>query len=226
MNKNNITDEWLELAEAADILGVHFTTLRRWADSGKVPHMRTVSGRRRFNRAVLEKLAQPDSNQRPAQTIDTTPLEVKTLDRARQNTQGLTHQPGGWIEHLNEEQRIAFRYGGQRLLGLLMQFTSRGDGEPFVNEGKRMAHDYGELCYRANMSVVDLVQAFLFFRRSILESLYATTTLVSQRDPEGLRLFERVNEFFDLFLLTMIDRFVALKDQQVGLQPGPQIRNE
>ena len=37
--------QWLDLSAAADYLGVHFTTLRRWTDDGKVPCIRTPGGR-------------------------------------------------------------------------------------------------------------------------------------------------------------------------------------
>lgn len=40
----------LRLGEGAEILGVHPETLRRWADSGKVPSVRTPGGERRFRR--------------------------------------------------------------------------------------------------------------------------------------------------------------------------------
>lgn len=48
------TGEILRLSEAAAVLGVHPDTLRRWADSGKVPSARTPGGERRFNRADLD----------------------------------------------------------------------------------------------------------------------------------------------------------------------------
>lgn len=35
--------------EACKRLGVHPNTLRRWADTGKIPHYRTEAGQRRYN---------------------------------------------------------------------------------------------------------------------------------------------------------------------------------
>ena len=48
--------EWLRLGQAADLLGVSRSTLRRWADSGKVASGRTPSGQRRFWREDLAAL--------------------------------------------------------------------------------------------------------------------------------------------------------------------------
>ena len=44
---------WLGLSEAVDFLGVHFTTLRRWVDTGKVSCIRTPGGRRHFRPVEL-----------------------------------------------------------------------------------------------------------------------------------------------------------------------------
>jgi len=44
---------WLTISEAADALGVSVSTLRAWASDGRVPHVTTNGGHRRFNRQVL-----------------------------------------------------------------------------------------------------------------------------------------------------------------------------
>jgi diguanylate cyclase (GGDEF)-like protein/excisionase family DNA binding protein len=48
---------WLRIQEAADILGVSTSTMRRWAADGRVPCRRTPSGQRRFPRSELEAFA-------------------------------------------------------------------------------------------------------------------------------------------------------------------------
>jgi excisionase family DNA binding protein len=40
---------WLPISAAADALGVSTSTLRAWAASGEVPHVRTAGGHRRFD---------------------------------------------------------------------------------------------------------------------------------------------------------------------------------
>jgi len=46
--------EWLTLGEAASFLGVAHSTMRKWADQGVVPAIRTHGGHRRFRRGDLE----------------------------------------------------------------------------------------------------------------------------------------------------------------------------
>ena len=47
----------LRISEAAALLGVHRDTLLRWADAGKVPHLKTLGGHRRFRRSAIAALA-------------------------------------------------------------------------------------------------------------------------------------------------------------------------
>ena len=51
--------QWLRVRQAAELLGVSASSLRRWADSGKVASRRTPGGQRRFARADLAALLPP-----------------------------------------------------------------------------------------------------------------------------------------------------------------------
>ena len=50
---------WLTLKDASAFLGVHYTTVRNWADRGEIRVFRTPGGHRRFSvedlRAFLEE---------------------------------------------------------------------------------------------------------------------------------------------------------------------------
>jgi excisionase family DNA binding protein len=46
----------LTITQAASRLGVNQKTLRRWADAGRVPHVKTLAGQRRFEVSVIERL--------------------------------------------------------------------------------------------------------------------------------------------------------------------------
>jgi len=199
----------LELAEAAELLGVHPSTLRRWADSGKIPYTRTLSGRRRFLRTALEN-ARGEMNQ-PSPVTKPEQFESKTLNLARQRTSDLSNRPEDWTAHLSEDQRLLFRYSGQRLLGLMMQFISRGDsGEKFLSEGRNVARDYGQICYRAGLSIAQTAEAFLYFRRSILESVQATSGLGGPDDQDSQRVFLRTIDFFDALLVATMDSYANI----------------
>lgn len=48
---------WIGLSEAVEVLGVHETTVRRWADSGAIKTIRTPGRQRRFSREDCERIA-------------------------------------------------------------------------------------------------------------------------------------------------------------------------
>lgn len=51
-------DKMLNIAAAAEVLGVHKNTLRAWADNGLVPHVKLPSGYRRFRLSEMRKMVQ------------------------------------------------------------------------------------------------------------------------------------------------------------------------
>jgi len=54
-------DELLSPGEAARLLGVDTSTLRRWAEAGKITARVTEGGHRRFRRADVEALAKGET---------------------------------------------------------------------------------------------------------------------------------------------------------------------
>ncbi len=207
-------NDLLELAEAARQLGVHPSTLRRWADAGKITHEKTINGRRRFRRQVLEHVRREMQQPVYAKKTDRVDsnVETRSLAVARQRSGELLTRPGSWTDRFSEEQRLLFRYSGQRLLGLLVQFISRSSsGATFLEEGQKIASDYGRICRRANLSVAQTAEAFLFFRRSILESIHATAGLSGPNDQDGYRVLLRTTDFFDALLVATIESHAAVE---------------
>jgi excisionase family DNA binding protein len=49
-------ERYLPISEAAKRLGVHHTTLRKWANEGKIGYTRTIGGRRRFSESEINRL--------------------------------------------------------------------------------------------------------------------------------------------------------------------------
>jgi excisionase family DNA binding protein len=99
--------DFLELGEAAKLLEVHPSTLRRWADIGKIHHVRTLSGRRRFTRAAI--LHTREEMQRAPEQVEGGQFELKTLSLARQRSAAIPSQEASWMAQLNEDQRLLFR---------------------------------------------------------------------------------------------------------------------
>jgi hypothetical protein len=79
-----------------------------------------------------------------------------------------------------------------------------------LEEAKHVAGDYGLICYRAGFSISQTADAFLHFRRSILESMQATTGLNGPNDRDGHRIFLRTSDFFDTLLVATIESYADL----------------
>ncbi len=203
---------WLDLSEAARFLGVHFTTLRRWADAGQVPCIRTPGGRRRFALSDLQAFLNGLRQNQPAALSPSTALapvvDTRTLDAARQKVHAGSGMDPQWERHFGEEQRLKFRTTGQQLLGLLIQFGSRTDAaDAFLEEGRRLAAEYGQTCCDAGMSITETVRTFLFFGHSMLGAVQQAGTIGGAHDAEGLRLYERMSDFLDAILLATVESY-------------------
>ena len=55
LSGSSATPEWLTLGEAAKYLGVAQSTVRKWADSGRVETFKTPGGHRRFQREDIDR---------------------------------------------------------------------------------------------------------------------------------------------------------------------------
>ena len=72
--------EWLNLSDAAALLGVHPSTLRAWSDRGDIPAHRTPGKHRRFRRADIEHWA---DSRREAHTSPGQLIVENVLGRTR-----------------------------------------------------------------------------------------------------------------------------------------------
>lgn len=217
MKQKNLTHEtWLELSDAAKYLGVHFTTLRRWADIGEIACTRTPGGRRRFSvksldlflerMAVCGKVKSPCEAEPVALAVQK-PTTEQTILHARQSVQ---KQIGaeGWMERMSENQRLMLKGTGHHLMALLLQFNARVDGgDVFLEEGKRIASVYSQVCSQVGLSLQETVNVFLLFRRTMIDTIHETGYIGGGDDPEGQRLFHRSNEFLDVLLIDLISAY-------------------
>lgn len=198
--------EWLSLSEASELIGVHPSTLRRWADAGTIPCTRTPGSHRRFRRVVLDRYladkgqATPDrlsgkSEMMPAEALDTEGMDIEAMMRRE------WHAPFVKAEVVGRMREL-----GQRLLGLLIQYlTRREEDERFLREGHEIGYDYGHESYAAHVELLDAVEAFLYFRTNFSQtaSQLPTTSRPTDRQ-DSLRLYQRIDRFMNAVLLGLI----------------------
>jgi len=156
---------WLTLGEAARFLGVDVTTLRGWADAGKVPAFRTPGGHRRFDPAHLEALVQAGAalpaGQSPA-------LASRTIAPR----EWLTSQP--WYAGLDEPALARVRGHCAELMRIV---TSYMGGEP-AHPGhpiaaRRVGAALGHEVAGWGLTPAQSIEVFLYFKLHVTDALSA-----------------------------------------------------
>jgi excisionase family DNA binding protein len=203
----NDYSDWLSLSEAAKLLGVHYTTLRRWTNQGLIDHIRTPGGRRKFTRKAIDdflNLHRPHASD--AHAIQAIGSTLVTRTREEFLTSDIVEQT--WYLQMSEGQRLSLRKSGNRLVALLFQYCARNvNGEVFLEEGIVIAREYGRFCYSVGMTLEECVRTFLFFRRSMLYAIHETGTLQTIGDMSTHHIFERMVYFLDEFIVNMVAEY-------------------
>jgi excisionase family DNA binding protein len=202
-------NEWVSLGEAADILGVHPSTVRHWADSGELPSQRTPGGHRRFRRRDLQQLASSQPGSGEMAPAEAQLMMQSALGRARLEVSGGQLEGQSWYDRLDEQARRTHRQLGRRLLELLMRYLADADDDSSLfEEVRQLGREYAVLSRDQNLSLADSVRAFLFFRDLLTDSVIQLAEMLSLHTPGdwGDRL-RQVNSMTDELLLELIEEY-------------------
>ena len=189
---------WIGLSKAARLLGVHPSTVRAWADGGKLQVHRTPGGHRRFLLSEIERWS-VDRGRRASEAqvvienvIGRTRLEVPRLQSQR------------WYLKLTETQREAYRAESRRLLGQIGRFIGR-PAEAAGPEAALIGREYARISLQAKMTLIEAVEAFLFFRSFLMESLFSLSEVRSA--PSWDEMHREASHFADRVLLALIEAY-------------------
>ncbi|HID88924.1 MAG TPA: helix-turn-helix domain-containing protein [Anaerolineales bacterium] len=196
---------WLTLGEAARLLGVHPTTLRRWSERGEIPYLRTPGGHRRFLREDLETFVRKRKRSADLPTPDH--LAHGLIQQARREVvDGIAGEP--WYVAFDATDRAARRESGRRLVGLAIQYTLRTTGrEPILEEGRRIGWEYGQDAARRGLSLVDTVRAFLFFREVLIRAARPGLSTHGQYDEHDVHVHRSLRQFLDQVLFAALEAY-------------------
>jgi excisionase family DNA binding protein len=208
-------DRWLTMDAACKMLGVDQSTLRRWSDSGRVPVFRTPGGHRRYAESDLKRLLQgtPPRSQpmsRKALTrMSISAYEPDYLRLARERS---------WYRAYSEEQLHELRILGRRLIDFAFRSineTSQEESAEILDEGRRIGRRYGAISAEAGLSATDAVEAFLFFRYPVFQSV--STFIEEEQVPvhRAIRSFVDISRFMDEVLVATMS---AHSDSSSGNQ--------
>ena len=195
----------LSLGEAARMLGVHAATLRRWADQGEIPVIRTPGGHRRF--AVRDLVTLLDPRRESFRTSD---IVHRWADNALVHARGKVSQVGdsAWLAGQSEPARVRARALGQRLIGLAHEFIMLDEGEDdamILDEAGKIGEAYGRNCRRLEMPLADALDASMFFRDALVESAFQLRGGDSVASDDKLRILRRINVVLTAVHLATVD---------------------
>ncbi|MBI4200470.1 MAG: MerR family DNA-binding transcriptional regulator [Chloroflexi bacterium] len=168
--EGNDERQWLPLRAACRLVEANQATLRHWADRGLIRAFRTPGGHRRFSRQDLASLVEGElarGNGRPGDDLARAALRRM---RRRLRGRGVVHL--SWYGGIDGEGRTRMRLFGRRLLGLAAAYLGRQSGrQEVLVEARLIGEAYGQEMARLGLSLEEVIQAFAFFRNSLMEAV-------------------------------------------------------
>ncbi len=203
MSEHSLPDQWLSLHDAAQRLGVHETTLRRWADTGEIPVMITPGGHRRFSAADLDRFAEERRRLRVVAGIE----QVWAEQALQQTRQALQSQPGdAWLNAYDEAERAHKRELGQRLLKVLLQYLSqREDGEPLLDEARAIGREHAANSRQRGMSLMDTLKIVLFFRDMMFDVTLSLPEVAQVKAEANAQMLRRIGKMLSAVELAVAE---------------------
>jgi excisionase family DNA binding protein len=196
---------WLKLSEAAKQLNVHPTTLRRWADEGKIPFMVTPGGHRRFADSDVTHLGERKHSVRRLGPVERI-WASHALERTREAI--VAHQQGSWIKEYDGTARERNRMLGNQLMTITMEYlTIEEPDEGLVVEAARIGRQYGHNARKLGLPVTAALRASMFFRDTLVAA--AVELPENVRIPPGsqIQLLERINRILNTAQLGVAEAY-------------------
>ena len=195
--------KWLSLQEASDMLGVHPSTLRQWADSGKIPTVRTPGGHRRFAESDVRALLEPE----PLQPSGVQLLMQSALGRTRLDVSGGRLSEQSWYQRFDESDKAEHREMGHQLLSMVTQYlTQPSDREAILQEARSLGRSYGEHSLVRKLTLTEAVRAFLYFHDVLTDGVIQMSDTMGQKvSIDLISTYQQINIFTDEVMLAMLE---------------------
>lgn len=194
-----VAPQWISIGRACQMLGVNASTLRQWTAAGKLRAYRTPGGHRRFSAAELAALSQSGDKSRPSNVAETVISELRSRYRLlAQSPQ--THQ--GWLAAIDEITRRRFHDLGDELLARLGNYlVTPGQRRRALARAHEIGAEYGRLAHEAGVETTQMVEAYLLFRRPLLDVLARTLSAYPGIGGELGRIMRDAERFMDEVLV-------------------------
>ena len=197
---------WLSLQEASRMLGVHPSTLRQWADAGKIHTVRTPGAHRRFAETDVRALLEPEILEPSGIQL----LVQSPLGRSRLEVSGGKLSDQKWYQRLDEPAKAEHRELGRKLLPLVMQYLTQPSDRPTIlDEARSLGRTFGEHSLVNRLTVTEAASAFLYFQDFLLDGV----TKMSKTGGQSINIdlvgtYQQINHFTNEILIAMLQNYV------------------
>jgi len=201
-------DTWLSLTDAAQRLGVHPTTLRRWADIGEIPMMLTPGGHRRFAARDVDQFADQRRHLRAEQLVSGIEQlwAEQAIDHTRQEI--IAHRDEHWLQAFDDREREHKRALGRRLMGIILQYvSSQESGDALLEEARAIGREQAENVIRLGLPITIALKAAMFFRDSLVEAAVQLPATTHLRTEANIDLMRRINTVLNVVQLAIADAY-------------------
>lgn len=203
-------EEWLSLSDAANLLGVHPSTVRLWSDKGIVPVHKTQGGHRRYKRGELLLWAESTSKSRE-EAFEPENMMQEVVKNVRMQISEGRLQEESWYQKLDDEARTQYRMSARSLFQGLMTYVAT-NGREAESEAYAIGYEYASRARRYSLSYVDAAKAFLFFRDTLVESVikvYSEANIPARRATE---MYSQIHAFTDDILISLLETYSKLEN--------------
>lgn len=207
MTKKRIDNDWISLSEAAEILGVHPSTLRTWSDQGALPVYRTTGGHRRYKRSEVELWAHSKRQENNVVPVDLMKAAVRQI---RIHVAEGNLEEEAWYQKLDEDARAQYRLSGGVLARGLMNYLTEDD-EGGTSEARSLGYEYASRAQRYELNSAEATRAFLFFRNTLIEAVMRQVVDSNVSSKDAWHLLSRVIAFTDQIQLTLLETFISFE---------------
>jgi len=205
-----MTDEWLSLSDAAQLLGVHPSTVRLWSDKGVLPVHRTQGGHRRYRRSEVTLWA--ESNKRSRENVVQPESMIQEVVKSirMQISEGRL-EAEGWYQKLDDAARAQYRLSARSLFQGLMTYIAT-NGEVASSEGYAIGYDSASRARRYQLSYVEAAKAFLFFRDTLIESVIKVYGDAKVSARQSTEMYTKMHTFTDEILISLLQTYQKLEN--------------
>jgi excisionase family DNA binding protein len=200
---------WLSLKEASELLGIHFTTLRKWSDDGLIRVFRTPGGHRRFSVADLRRFLETRASHETPTDSDS--LVDVAVGQVRAEIEKMRHEHTKWAETLPQHERDMTRQRGRQLFSLAIAYVVKpAQRDHLLIEGRRLGFEYGVEAALGGMPLVEAGRAVQFFRSQLSRAVRVESSY--GLDADDIRVQSAIDTFIDEVLYAVLGGY----EQQLG----------